>query len=67
MFLFVVCERWQILIQRDEESRDKHPVLFYKKLPSKIATMQVSVLSCSLGNVRGTKPERVPTTLGGRF
>eukprot|EP00904_Undaria_pinnatifida_P013903 jgi/Undpi1/9643/HiC_scaffold_27.g12099.m1 len=31
----------KILIQRDEESRDKHPVLFYKKLPSKIATMQV--------------------------
>ncbi|CAN0169248.1 unnamed protein product, partial [Laminaria digitata] len=31
----------QILIQRNEESRDKHPVLFYKKLPPKIATMQV--------------------------
>ncbi|CAM9370603.1 unnamed protein product [Ectocarpus sp. 4 AP-2014] len=31
----------KILIQRDEESSDKHPVLFYKKLPSKIATMQV--------------------------
>ncbi|CAN0403479.1 unnamed protein product, partial [Hapterophycus canaliculatus] len=31
----------KILIQRDEESRDKHPVLFYKKLPPKIATMQV--------------------------
>lgn len=31
----------QILIQRDEESSDKHPVLFYKKLPPKIATMQV--------------------------
>ncbi|CAN0265631.1 unnamed protein product, partial [Ectocarpus fasciculatus] len=25
----------------DEESKDKHPVLFYKKLPSKIAKMQV--------------------------
>lgn len=34
--------REQILIQRDEESRDKHPVLFYKKLPPKIAAMQVS-------------------------
>lgn len=31
----------QILIQRDEDSSDKHPVLFYKKLPPKIATMQV--------------------------
>lgn len=31
----------QILIQRDEESKDKHPVMFYKKLPPKIATMQV--------------------------
>eukprot|EP00903_Cladosiphon_okamuranus_P014518 g13466.t1 len=31
----------KILIQRDEESRDKRPVLFYKKLPPKIATMQV--------------------------
>ncbi|CAM9240975.1 unnamed protein product [Ectocarpus sp. 13 AM-2016] len=31
----------KILIQRDEESSDKHPVLFYKKLPSKIAKMQV--------------------------
>lgn len=31
----------QILIQRDEESKDKHPVLFYKRLPPKIAAMQV--------------------------
>ncbi|CBN75727.1 conserved unknown protein [Ectocarpus siliculosus] len=31
----------KILIQRDEESSDKHPVLFYKKLPSKIGKMQV--------------------------
>lgn len=31
----------KILIQRDEESRDKHPVLFYKKFPPKIASMQV--------------------------
>ena len=42
-FCFVlVFERLQILIQRDEESRDKHPVLFYKKFPPKIASMQVT-------------------------
>lgn len=32
---------FQILIQRDEESPDKHPVLFYKKLPRNIGDMQV--------------------------
>lgn len=42
----------QILIQRDEESRDKHPVLFYKKLPPSIATMQVrAVITCILSRV----------------
>jgi uracil phosphoribosyltransferase len=28
------------LIQRDEASADKHPVLFYSKLPPQIATFQ---------------------------
>ncbi|GLE05134.1 hypothetical protein PINS_up014122 [Pythium insidiosum] len=30
----------KILIQRDESSHDKHPMLFYSKLPPKIATYE---------------------------
>lgn len=39
----------KILIQRDEESEDKRPMFFYKKLPSDIADCQVLLVDPMVG------------------
>ena len=39
----------KILIQRDEESKDKHPIFYYKKLPSDIADCFVLLVDPMLG------------------
>ena len=39
----------KILIQRNEESADKHPIFFYKKLPSDIADCYVLLVDPMLG------------------
>ena len=39
----------KVLVQRDEESKDKHPIFYYAKLPASISSKRVFILDPMLG------------------
>ena len=39
----------KVLVQRDEESEDKHPIFYYSKLPATISEKRVFILDPMLG------------------